>query len=67
MDGGRLRRPHLLGIYFMAKMHTKTIQKIQKAYIQTYAKDLNIYGGGQKMGSTKTRHLAIREKIMTNS
>ena len=28
---------------------------------------LYIYGGGQKMGSTKTRHLAIREKIMTNS
>ena len=43
MDGGRLRRPHLLGIYFMSKMHTKTIQKIQKAYIKTYEKDVKIY------------------------
>ena len=43
MDGGRLRRPHLLGIYFMPKMHTKTIQKIQKAYIKTYEKDVKIY------------------------
>ena len=43
MDGGRLRRPHLLGIYSMSKMHTKTIQKIQKAYIKTYEEDVNIY------------------------
>ena len=43
MDGGRLRRPHLLGIYFMSKMHTKNIQKIQKAYIKTYEKDVKIY------------------------
>ena len=43
MDGGRLRRPHLLGIYFMSKMHTKTIQKIQNAYIKTYEKDVKIY------------------------
>ena len=43
MDGGRLRRPHLLGIYFMSKMHTKTIQKIQKAYIKTYEEDVKIY------------------------
>ena len=43
MDGGRLRRPHLLGIYVMSKMHTKTIQKIQKAYIKTYEKDVKIY------------------------
>ena len=43
MDGGRLRRPHLLGIYFMSKIHTKTIQKIQKAYIKTYEKDVKIY------------------------
>ena len=43
MDGGRLRRPHLLGIYFMSKMHTKTLQKIQKAYIKTYEKDVKIY------------------------
>ena len=42
MDGGRLPRPHLLGIYFMSKMHTKTIQKIQKAYIKTYEKDVKI-------------------------
>ena len=43
MDGWRLRRPHLLGIYFMSKMHTKTIQKIQKAYIKTYEKDVKTY------------------------
>ena len=43
MNGGRLRRPHLLGIYCMSKMHTKTIQKIQKAYIKTYEKDVKIY------------------------
>ena len=34
---------HLLGIYFMSKMHTKTIQKIQKAYIKTYEEDVKIY------------------------
>ena len=27
----------------MSKMHTKTIQKIQKAYIKTYEKDVKIY------------------------
>ena len=43
MDGGACGAPHLLGIYFMSKMHTKTIQKIQKAYIKTYEKDVKIY------------------------
>ena len=41
--GGACGAPHLLGIYFMSKMHTKTIQKIQKAYIKTYEKDVKIY------------------------
>ena len=27
----------------MSKMHTKTIQKIQKAYIKTYEEDVEIY------------------------
>ena len=27
----------------MSKMHTKTIQKIQKAYIKTYEKNVKIY------------------------
>ena len=27
----------------MSKMHIKTIQKIQKAYIKTYEKDVKIY------------------------
>ena len=43
MDGGRLRRPRLLGIYFISKMHTKTMQKIQKAYITTFEKDVKVY------------------------
>ena len=42
MDGGRLRRPHLLGIYLISKMHAKTIQKIQKAYMKTYEEDVKI-------------------------
>ena len=41
--GGAEGAPHLLCIYFMSKMHTKTIQKIQKAYIKTYEEDVNIY------------------------
>ena len=41
--GGACGAPHLLGIYFISKMHTKTIQKIQKAYIKTYEKDVKIY------------------------
>ena len=40
---GACGAPHLLGIYFISKMHTKTIQKIQKAYIKTYEKDVKIY------------------------
>ena len=43
MGGGRLRRPPLLGIYFMSKMHTKIIQEIQKTYIKTYEEDVHIY------------------------
>ena len=35
--------PHPLPIYLISKMHTKTIQKIQKAYIKTYEKDVKIY------------------------
>ena len=34
---------HLLGIYLISKMHTKTIQKIQKVYIKTYEEDVKIY------------------------
>ena len=41
--GGACGAPCLLGIYFISKMHTKTIQKIQKAYIKTYEKDVKIY------------------------
>ena len=41
--GGAAGAPHPLPIYFMSKMHTKTIQKIQKAYIKTYEKDVKIY------------------------
>ena len=41
--GGACGTPRLLGIYFMLKMHTKTIQKIQKAYIKTYEEDVKIY------------------------
>ena len=41
--GGACGAPRLLGIYFMSKMHTKTIQKIQKAYIKTYEEDVKIY------------------------
>ena len=32
-----------LPIYLISKMHTKTIQKIQKAYIKTYEEDVKIY------------------------
>ena len=35
--------PHLLPIYPISQMHTKTIQKIQKAYIKTYEEDVKIY------------------------
>ena len=41
--GGACGAPRLLGIYLISKMHTKTIQKIQKAYIKTYEKDVKIY------------------------
>ena len=41
--GGAAGAPHPLPIYFMSKMHIKTIQKIQKAYIKTYEKDVKIY------------------------
>ena len=41
--GGACGAPRFLGIYLMSKMHTKTIQKIQKAYIKTYEKDVKIY------------------------
>ena len=41
--GGACGAPHLLGIYFISKMHTKTIQKIQKAYTKTYEQDVKIY------------------------
>ena len=35
--------PHLLPIYLISKMHAKTIQQIQKAYIKTYEEDVKIY------------------------
>ena len=41
--GGAAGAPHPLPICFMSKMHTKTIHKIQKAYIKTYEKDVKIY------------------------
>ena len=41
--GGACGAPRLLGIYLISKMHTNTIQKIQKAYIKTYEKDVKIY------------------------
>ena len=41
--GGACGASRLLGIYLISKMHTKTIQKIQKAYIKTYEKDVKIY------------------------
>ena len=41
--GGTCGAPRLLGIYLISKMHTKTIQKIQKAYIKTYEEDVKIY------------------------
>ena len=41
--GGACGAPRLLGIYLISKMHTKTIQKIQKAYIKTYEEDVKIY------------------------
>ena len=40
--GGACGAPRLLGIYLISKMHTTTIQKIQKAYIKTYEEDVNI-------------------------
>ena len=44
MDGGRLRRPPFIRyLFYISKMHTKTIQKIQKAYIKTYEEDVKIY------------------------
>ena len=41
--GGACGAPRLLGIYLISKMLTKTIQKIQKAYIKTYEEDVKIY------------------------
>ena len=41
--GGACGAPRLLGIYLISKMHTRTIQKIQKAYIKTYEEDVKIY------------------------
>ena len=41
--GGACGAPRLLGIYLISNMHTKTIQKIQKAYMKTYEKDVKIY------------------------
>ena len=41
--GGACGAPRFLGIYLISKMHTKTIQKIQKAYIKTYEEDVKIY------------------------
>ena len=41
--GGACGAPRLLGIYLISKMLTKTILKIQKAYIKTYEKDVKIY------------------------
>ena len=41
--GGASGAPRLLGIYLISKMHTKTIQKIQKAYIKTHEKDVKMY------------------------
>ena len=37
--GGASGAPRLLGIYLISKMHTNTIQKIQRAYIKTYEED----------------------------
>ena len=41
--GGACGAARFFGIYLISKMDTKTIQKIQKAYIKTYEKDVNIY------------------------
>ena len=41
--GGACGAPRLLGFYLISKMHTKTVQKIQKAYIKTYEKDVQMY------------------------
>ena len=41
--GGACGAPRLLGIYLISKMHTQTIQKIQKPYIKTYEEDVKIY------------------------
>ena len=41
--GGAAGAPHPLLIYFISKTHTKTIQKIQKAYIKKYEKDVKLY------------------------
>ena len=44
MDGGRLRRPPFIRyLFYISKMHTKTIQKIQKEYIKKYEEDVKIY------------------------
>ena len=40
---GAAGAPHLSPIFLVSKMHTKTIQKIQKAYIKTYEEDVKIY------------------------
>ena len=42
--GGACGAPRFLGIYLIiSKMRTKTIQRIQKAYIKTYEEDVKIY------------------------
>ena len=43
MDGGRLRRPRLLGIYSISKMQTNAKQKMQELSIKAYEKDVKIY------------------------
>ena len=47
--------------------HFPNINKYIQVYTNIYKICKKIYGGWQKMGSTKTTHLAIREKILTNS
>ena len=41
--GGAAGAPHLLPIYLISKMHTKTTQRVQKTYIKTYEEDVKIY------------------------
>ena len=41
--GGACGAPWLSGIYLISKMHTKTIEKIQKTCIKTYEEDVKIY------------------------